>query len=301
MQGIDQCSLLVSGYCRQQIADLRPSSLRDRIDQDPALLGQTQSDQPSVTTLMATEDQPLPDQSITHTGRSRWSHVDCISERGKALRPTGCQHDKGAVLGERHLFGHVAERARRHGHQNATGAQHRIDDRVLADLRCELSCAHTLIIVVANEWRPGRTRREPERNRERGLAGPANSARRVARGRCRHRQAGDHGDRGMAMSCRRFAGRRLSWVHPALDEAGGPNDRAEDDRLHDRGSEADCCPEERHESVDHECADTYEPPGFPGRFTCPGRGVRSRRVAESHGSTGRRHVGGGCCHVRLAQ
>ena len=50
--------------------------------------------------------------------------------------------------------------------------------------------------------------------------------------------------RAAACCCSRFAYLRLSWVQPALGEAEDANDRAEDDRLHDRDCKSNRSPEE---------------------------------------------------------
>jgi len=102
------------------------------------------------------------------------SHIRvAVGGSRRSLRPGrpgseahGCQHDKGAVLRERHFLGHVAERACRHGYENTTCAQHRINDGVTADLGCHHLGRHILMIVVANYLTFRAPGREPRCLRE---------------------------------------------------------------------------------------------------------------------------------------
>src|SRR5665213_2321762 len=98
----------------------------------------------------------------------------------------------------------------------------------------------------------------PKQSGGRRTGCPLDSAGRVARGRCLIARPMVSVTWAWPCRCSRFACLRLSWMHPALDEAEGSNDHAKDDRLHDRGCEVDCSPEERHESVEHKGSNPYD-------------------------------------------
>ena len=120
-------------------------------DELPPLLCQCEANQASIAPVMATHDQALLDQAIAHARGSRRCDVHRFGKFGEALWTTGCQDNERAVLGKRHLFGHVPEGASCHGNQNPTGAEYRVDDCLTVDSGGDVLHHHILMIVVAND------------------------------------------------------------------------------------------------------------------------------------------------------